>query len=806
MKLCGETAKFRGAEILSLRAKIALSLLIAAASDGAGADVTADSLDEVVITARKIAEPLAEVPLSIQVITREELQRARIDGLQSLAGYVPGLYVEPMWGGTNAAPTLRGQSHPGPGGNTVGVFVDGVLQANVSGDDAAMFDLERIEVVKGPQSALYGDSTFAGAINFVTRRPTAELQSETTVSAGSDAYRAVFASVSGPLGPPGLLGRASFSDREFGGTAVNVADPHRNLNGYQKWGGSLALEYSWTGGWRATGDMRLTNDRSGLPATSTLFASGYNCGSQDPKTGYWSFYCGDIPRTRRYDLTPDIPDSETRTFQTSARVEWRAERYSFESLSAYYRSNSQVYQDWDGTSAGELMGVCTVGVNCGVTDAAVNRLVNVNQVALSTDLIEQTTQEFRVRRHGEQVDWMLGAQIVKNSEHSGDGLAVGPVALAADERLTALWPQAPYLVGPVVSALNGLVLPDPNQVQDFEFSDLHSTLTTVFAALDYRLTPRVDVHVELRQGLGQFSVTAPRVSVDYRTGTAGLVWLSVARGETAGGSNGGGSNGVPTLIPSERNFGPEYEWTYELGYRAPLWSDRVNFSATAFYNDWRNAQIPGPSNTPGYDFNSVIRNVRGITTPGAESSANIKITRSLTAAFGYTYDDPRFKSGSEDYGGSRFCGVTAGNTTSNFCTLGPSRVLTPGSGFLVPYVDGNALQRAPQQQWTAALTFEPPHADRSLHWFVRASAEHQGRVFVRPIDGAYDGEHTLLDARVGLARGPWSLELWGSNLTDENYIRAVASRPKSYFPTVVQPQDLLYGDGRRFGLDLHLSL
>jgi iron complex outermembrane receptor protein len=326
-----------------------------------GGNAAADSLDEVVVTARKIAEPLAVVPLSIQVITREELQRAGIDGLQSLAGYVPGLYVEPMWGGTNAAPTLRGQSHPGPGGNTVGVFVDGVLQANVSGDDAAMFDLERVEVVKGPQSALYGDSTFAGAINFVTRRPTPELQSEVKLSAGSDDYEAISASLSGPLGPPGLLGRASFSDREFGGTGINAADPHKNLNGYQKWGVSAALEYSWANAWRISGDMRLTNDRSGQPATSTLFASGYNCGSRDPSTGYWSFYCGDIPRTRHYDLTPGIPDSDTRTLQTSVRIEWHAENYSFESLAAYYRSNSGVYQDFDGTSSGELMAFVPLG-------------------------------------------------------------------------------------------------------------------------------------------------------------------------------------------------------------------------------------------------------------------------------------------------------------------------------------------------------------------------------------------------------------------------------------------------------------
>jgi outer membrane receptor protein involved in Fe transport len=79
-------------------------------------------------------------------------------------------------------------------------------------------------------------------------------------------------------------------------------------------------------------------------------------------------------------------------------------------------------------------------------------------------------------------------------------------------------------------------------------------------------------------------------------------------------------------------------------------------------------------------------------------------------------------------------------------------------------------------------------------------------VFVRPIDGAYDGERTLLDARVGLARGAWSLELWGSNLADSNYIRAVASRPRFYFPNAVQPQDLIYGDGRRLGVDLRWRL
>src|SRR6202000_923733 len=101
--------------------------------------------------------------------------------------------------------TLRGQAHPGDvGAETEGIFIDGVLQANDAGDDAAMFDLERIEVIKGPQSALYGERTFAGAITLVSRAPTETSKGELRAEIGTDAYQSVFGAVSGPLGQSGL--------------------------------------------------------------------------------------------------------------------------------------------------------------------------------------------------------------------------------------------------------------------------------------------------------------------------------------------------------------------------------------------------------------------------------------------------------------------------------------------------------------------------------------------------------------------------------------------------------------------------
>jgi iron complex outermembrane recepter protein len=773
--------------------------LLWAAAHAAAADES--TLDEVVVTARKLPEPLSSVPLSVQVISRQDIERAGIDGLMSLSAQVPGLYVEPMWGGISASPTMRGQAHAGDvGAETVGIFIDGVLQANDAGDDAAMFDLERIEVIEGPQSALYGESTFAGAINLVTRAPTQTWEREVRVEAGSDAYHLLSGSLSGPLGVPGLLGRMSFSWRDFDGTGVNVADPHDNLGGYRKWGTALSLEYAPAEPWRIAANVRWSDDHSEHPPQSTLTGPGYNCGARAPMTGYWSFYCGDIPRTSRYDISPDIPDSTAHTLQASLHAQWHADAWSIDNLATYYRGASVAYRDFDGTSAGQLLGVCTVDTTgkCPTGVALpITRLLSVNEVERISTTIEHLTEEFRIRRHTERVDWMLGGQELLAREHDGDGVGAMPVGLRADELLTDLLPATPGVTGPI-SAVNDLIVADVNHIsnQDTDAANNYD-LTELFGAADYRFLPGLNLHAELRQGLGAFGVSAPRLSLDWKVAPASLLWLSVARGGAAGGRN----INYRELMPSEQRYGAESELTYELGYRGSLHEERLKLFAAAFYNDWRNAQIGGPSNTPG-SGDYIIRNIKGMTTPGFQVSADLRLAARWSAMLGYTYDNPRFKSGSEDIGGISFCGLSGVSRTSNFCTVGPSRVLTQGQFALVPYVDGNVLQRAPRNQSAAAVTFEHPPAASGTSWFVRAGVTYQGPVFVRPIDGAYDGERTLISVRAGVSRGMWSVDIWGSNLTNDSYIRAVASRTAIYFRTTRRPQDLIYGDGRRFGLGL----
>ena len=414
-------------------------------------------------------------------------------------------------------------------------------------------------------------------------------------------------------------------------------------------------------------------------------------------------------------------------------------------------------------------------------------------------MVDSVTEELRLRFSGGRYSGMLGMLRTWARARSGDAFGAGPVALAANERLTDLLPTTPLVVGPV-SDINEIIVPDANQLPITLSPAIQDWSTEFFGALDVALPWRANLHIEARTTTAAFTIVAPRVSVDFPVGAKGLAWISVARGETPG-----GSNGDSTLMPTEQNYGPESDWTYELGYRGSVFDERANLSAAFFYDDWVQAQIPGPSNTPGHLFDGITRNISGIRTRGFEFSSDFKLATHWSASVIYSYVDPRFKSGSEDFGGTRYCGLASYSTTSNFCTIGPSRLLTNAPNVLVPYVDGNVLQRAPQLQWTAALTYERPHAADRASWFVRAGLEHQGRVFLRPIDGAYGGERTLLGARIGWSLGAWSVQLWGKNLTNVYYLQAAAPSLSS-FQVESRPQDVIYGDGRRFGLDLHWRL
>ena len=195
----------------------------------------ADRLEEVVVTARKVQERAIDVPLSLSTITGTTLDNTSSTNIRDILNLSPGVTATSGGAERNVVITIRALPDLSGGANDpdVAVFVDGIYQQNRSAISIGLLDLLRVEVIKGPVSALYGRNAFAGVINYVTTPPQTTFEAAAGLTFGDYGLRGAKVSIGGPLGAPELLGRLVYAHEEFGGTyrdAVNGL----HAGGYRK--------------------------------------------------------------------------------------------------------------------------------------------------------------------------------------------------------------------------------------------------------------------------------------------------------------------------------------------------------------------------------------------------------------------------------------------------------------------------------------------------------------------------------------------------------------------------------------------
>jgi iron complex outermembrane recepter protein len=214
-------------------------------------------LDVVKVTARKRTESLQEVPLSVTAYSASEIDRRGFAGLEDIARATPGFTFEPyMTGGAHAAPVMRGlaQTFTTARIQNVSFFIDGVYLQRQSMVDLGMVDLERIEVMKGPQNALYGRNAFAGAVNYITLVPASNTEGYLMTGSGDNDRKLFRLGVTGPLNEDGsiygkiTLGRGTYEGHTPNNHPVANADPPgENLRG--NLGGFEDETYSFSLAW-----------------------------------------------------------------------------------------------------------------------------------------------------------------------------------------------------------------------------------------------------------------------------------------------------------------------------------------------------------------------------------------------------------------------------------------------------------------------------------------------------------------------------------------------------------------------------
>lgn len=556
----------------------------------------AQSRENITVTARRVAEPLFEVPLAVSVFARAEIGEQRIDSLEDLAFAAPSFQITDPFGRLNPSATLRGLSQEGIGDEpNVAFFEDGIHLSNRSSINGTLFDLERVEIVRGPQGARYGRNSFGGAINLITRDPGEDFAAETAVTIASEDRLKLSGSVEGPL-TDGLAARIALVRRDWGGAFGNELAGGPELGREET--DAAALTFLWQAGpdWtvRLRGSWRRDEDTQ--PGSHLVAA---NCQPR-ASDGALRYFCGSVPTFETgFASNPEQAGFVRESWRAGLRIEGRlTENLRLTSLTGGFTERSRFDRDDD-------------------YSAVLAR--EAGQITEPSDF----SQELRLSGTWDQGSWLAGL-----SHYRFD--------IDTDRRDIAYGSGATSPAGPRTSA--------------------ETRTWAGFAALDYRLAGAWEIGLEARllRETKRFESTIrdeagtpldlaeswtaflPRASILYRIGESARLYASYAEGFKAG-----GFNSFANLFDAERVYEPDTNRTYELGGRARLAGGKLLLDAALFWIEWDDQQVTAAS-ARGVSNNFFVNNAGGARSRGVELSADWRITEGLIAALDYAYTDATF--------------------------------------------------------------------------------------------------------------------------------------------------------------------
>jgi iron complex outermembrane recepter protein len=504
-----------------------------AGAEGAG-------LPEVVVSAERVSTLARTTPVSVGVVGRREIEAKGIVDLHDLVGVVAGMTVPNGFSNMPQAVAIRGVGASQPAmSQAVGIYVDDVPL--VRGYATALWDLpdvERIEVLRGPQGTLYGQNSSGGAVKFITRDPVPERQAWVSAGAGNLGALEARGYVTGALAGDRLAGSLAFSRRVNDGFGYN-ATLHERINKLDVAQFQGKLRWTGTAGLDAVFAVDGLQDRSD---TNTV-----NFPLNDPHAA---------PRT---SFTPAGPGPFKRNSGgASLRLSWQlADRVRFKSISAVRR-----YVD-DPTVA-DFGGRAT-------------QRFTVDQTVAQT----AWSQEFQLQRTGESFTWTTGLMLVRDEfDFHRYTLAypVGAPAPGYTEALTfqkttdaGLYGQGRYALTPATGLTFGARVYHTRQSGHnalWRSTAAHARTANVYDAA----------------GLATASSgVLPRLGIDHRLTPDTFVYANLARGEKFGGFN----RAAESLTSARTATDPERVTTFEAGSKSRLSGGRVTVDVALFYNDYR---------------------------------------------------------------------------------------------------------------------------------------------------------------------------------------------------------------------------
>jgi iron complex outermembrane receptor protein len=745
----------------------------------------------IVVTARKIEESIQDVPVAIAAFTKEEMQRRSISELEDVALQTPGLVFEDYSNGGFGTPTIRGATQFTINGleQNVSVFLDGVYIPRQYAFDLGSTNLERIEVVKGPQSALYGANAFAGAINYVTtNRSLTEISASGELEVSEDKGFDLSGKLSVPLIDNMMAMRFGIGFSKYDGSwENNFPNPAKvnpgtngNIGGYDNQ--SLSVGASFRPVDALTIDFDYYNfdvsSETGAQHRLDRAAGDFNCSVGGYGFAFNPFrlvpgavenqlFCGEIP------VDPVAPPGSV-GFPDGYVVDPRS--YGLESESEIYRVNVAA-ELTDQISANYMFGRASGNVfSAGQSDRNVLTGANGNSNFSYTPVggYKYDTHEMRLQYQGDSGLYvMVGAFLMK-----GDDLDVstgGAIPL----------PGAAGGTDPANTLLPGFVA--SNTFTETETKAVFGRISVPL--MDERLVIELEGRYtderKEQTDLTLFSpyvyedkYFTPRANVSFKVTDDNLLYASVAEGIKSGGINSTTLPGNAVLAADEQFYGPDKNWTYEIGLKNTFMNGLATLNIAAFYIDWSNLQLQTAPTGGNITSANLILNVGGASIKGVEVDGRFEVVEGLVLNGGLAYIDAKYSDGT----------TSARIRRGNLCFDG---VVCNANGD----VGGNELQRNSKFQWNVGASFDAPISD-SLEFFSRVDVAGQSKQYVSEINVATIAPRTLTNGRIGVRGDRWSFSVWGKNLFDEKYVSNAFYIGGSPFFSVYVPTA---GNRRRLG-------
>ncbi len=666
-----------------------------------------EALSELVVTANKREEDILEAKTSVTSISASQIENTRTNDLSNLTALVPNYNYQGLGVGFQQIQSIRGvqvfSENP-----AVATYIDGVNNLDILANGFALTDVERIEVLRGPQGTLFGRNAMGGVVNIITKEPTNRTSGFAEVEAGNLNYQKYAAGVKAPiinnqlfLGVNALYQtRDGFWENDTTGTGTSFTNiDGETVGGESNLYGNISLKW--------------------IPNPS--FSASLNVKAQQDLSDNTGFFVSQASETIAFD-TPDrinlsrIGEHERNIINTSLSLTHYSEAFSISSISTY-QSISLAFQDID-----------FPGIYHSFYDDEIGERLPPQKVY---------SQEFRIQSLENDAPFKYTAGIYGFSQVGYEPST--NLAFEVGTDTYAIFRNESENFGYAIFGEAGFALSDQIELTTglrYDFEDRESTFNGFGDAIfsgDILTINRADTTVG-----GTFSALSPKLALSYSIDDRTKAYVSYTRGFRAGGVN------AQRFAPGSgvsQTFDPEYSNNFEVGYKLVSPSNTFSLNTAAFLIYWNDLQFfnlvapftyarenVGDATSAGIEIESMAIPLKGLQ---IEAGIGINITQ---------YEDFELRR-VDFFSGIESTEVVSGNSLSN----APKHTLFLGT------------------QYTTTVS-------NSLDFTIRGEIRNVGSYYTDIQNALEQPTYTLVNLRAGIDYDRFGIYVWGENITDERFL------------------------------------